>query len=136
MNVPVCFKALRLAYGLSIRETSSGHLALHVLACQGVGSVGAGVHRAVLEQVLSGQCWSRCSPGSVGAGAQGAVLEQVFSGQCWSRCSVGSVRAGVRWSSGQCWSRCLLSIWPVLDQVFIGHLASVRPGVHWTSGQY
>ena len=80
-----------------------------------MGSVGAGVHRAVLEQVFTGQCWSGCSVGTIGAGVQWAVLEQVFSGQCWGRCS--------------------LVIRAVLEQVFTVHLASVRPGVHWTSGQ-
>ena len=94
---------------------------LHILACHGVGSVGAGVHRAVLEQVLSGQCWGRCSPGSVGAGFYRAVLERVFSGHYWGRCSVGSVGAGVQWA--------------VLGQVFIGHQGSVGAGVYCPSGQ-
>ena len=74
----------------------------------------------MLEQVFTGQCWSGCSLGSVGAGVHWAVLEQVFTGQCWSRC-FSSDRAGVQWAeleqvfTGQCWSMCLLVTWAVLE---------------------
>ena len=53
-------------------------------------SVGAGVHWAVLEQVFTGQCWSRCSL------VTWEVLEKVFTGH------LGSVVVGVHWSPGQC----------------------------------
>ena len=79
-NVAVYFKAVMLVYIFRSCPSDRPRLdiRLHVLMCHGVGSVGAGVHWAVLEWVFTGQCWSRCSLGSVGAGVHWAVLEQVF----------------------------------------------------------